>query len=118
MFHFSGSAFVPHLGFTVVLVDDIGRFWTYFYPLRKNAPMSVFYLPDYLAYSANNVACWDIKKKKKWGLKQIHWGHYSCQIGYLCHNGINVPKFSITKGYSERAGFHILFPFMNAIVCL
>lgn len=65
MFHFSGSAFVPHLGFTVVLVDDIGRFWTYFYPLRKNAPMSVFYLPDYLAYSANNVACWDIKKKKK-----------------------------------------------------
>lgn len=80
--------------------------------------MSVFSLPDYLAYSANNVAC-ETLKKKKWGLKQIHWGHYSCQkIGYLYHNGINIPKFSITKGYSERTGFHILFPFMNAIVCL
>ena len=67
MFHFSGSAFVPHLEFTVVLVDDTGRFWTYFYPLRKNAPnsMSVFYPPDYLAYSANNVACETFKKKKK-----------------------------------------------------
>lgn len=41
MLRFSGSAFVPHLGFTVVLVGYTGRFRTYFYALRKNAPNSM-----------------------------------------------------------------------------
>lgn len=31
-------------------------------------------------------------------------------------NGMNISNFSVNVGYSERAGFHILFPLMDAIV--
>lgn len=80
--------------------------------------MELSIICHFLMYSANNVTCETFKKKKTWGLKQIHWGNYSGQRSVICTiiHGIKISKFSITRGYSERAGFHVLFSFMNAVV--